>query len=62
MFGGTNGYIIVNILSKGAVIFSNVLNLQERTINDAICFLLFLIFFNFYFFFIGHNFLSTKVM
>ena len=49
VFGGTNGYIIVNILSQGAVIFSNVLNLQEWMLNDAI-------------FFIGHNFLSTKVM
>ena len=26
---GRKGYIIVNILSQGAVIFSNVLNLQE---------------------------------
>ena len=36
VFGETNGYIIVNILSQGAVIFSNVLNLQEWMINDAI--------------------------
>ena len=50
VFGETNDYIIVNILSQGAAIFSNILNLQEWMINDAIFSIIF---------FIGHNFLST---
>ena len=53
VFGGTNGNIIVNILSQGAVIFFKCP--QFIRVNDKRRHF-------FLIFFIGHNCLSTKVM
>ena len=51
VFGGTDGYIIVNILSQGAVFFFFKCPQFTRVNDERRCFS-----------FIGHNFLSTKVM